>query len=198
MESLASAIGIGIAAFAATNVDDVFLLAAFFADPRLARRAVVAGQLLGIGALVAASAAAARLAVAVPPGWVALLGLAPLYLGLSRLRELLRGAPDESAPELHAERALGAQLLAVTAVTLANGGDNLGVYVPLFASSPARVPLFAATFAGMTLVWCALGHALVHNRVVGEAIRRHTHVAVPFVLAALGLYILSGVAMLFR
>ena len=59
-------VGVGIVVFASTNLDDVFLLAAFFADPRLPARSVVSGQFLGIGALVAGSAAAAWAALAVP------------------------------------------------------------------------------------------------------------------------------------
>ena len=88
MSSLVSDLGIGIVVFASTNIDDIFLLAAFFADPRLRHRSIVIGQYLGIGALVLVSALAALLALALPEGWVALLGVVPLLLGLSRLRAL--------------------------------------------------------------------------------------------------------------
>ena len=93
---------IGAALFASTNIDDVFLLMAFFSDPRLDRRAVVAGQYAGIGALVAASVLAAACAVAVAGHWIALLGLAPLAIGLHRLWSSWRGGEaakaDEDAP----------------------------------------------------------------------------------------------------
>src|ERR1700754_4142951 len=69
---------VGIVVFASTNVDDIFLLSAFFADSHLMTRNVVAGQFLGIAALVLASAAAALAALAVPAGWTALLGVVPL------------------------------------------------------------------------------------------------------------------------
>ena len=72
-----SDLGIGIVVFASTNVDDIFLLAAFFGDPRLRHRSIVIGQYLGIGALVLVSALAALLALALPDGWVALLGVVP-------------------------------------------------------------------------------------------------------------------------
>jgi cadmium resistance protein CadD (predicted permease) len=83
--SMLETVALGIVLFVTTNLDDIFLTMAFFADPGLDRRAVVVGKFLGIGLLVAASVAAAALAVAVPPEWVALLGLAPLGLGLHRL-----------------------------------------------------------------------------------------------------------------
>lgn len=53
---------VGIALFASTNIDDVFLTMAFFADPGLRPRAIVAGKYAGIAVLVAASAAAAACA----------------------------------------------------------------------------------------------------------------------------------------
>jgi cadmium resistance protein CadD (predicted permease) len=195
-------LGVAATVFASTNVDDVFLLAAFFADPRLRAPAVVLGQFLGIGALVAASAAAARAAVAVPPGYVAFLGLVPLALGLRALWALRRGADDDEdaarAAGARAAPGAGAQALAVAGVTVANGGDNLGVYIPLFAREPRLVPLYALAFALMTAVWCLAGHRLVRTRAVGARLRRYGHVALPVVLVALGAWILAGARELVR
>ncbi len=85
MGQLVAALGVGVVVFASTNVDDILLLAAFFSDPTFTRRQIIAGQFLGIAALLAASAVCASLAVAVPPGWIELLGVAPLALGLRGL-----------------------------------------------------------------------------------------------------------------
>jgi len=192
---------IGIAAFASTNIDDLFLLAAWFADARLRTRAIVIGQYLGIGALVLASALAALLALALPAGWVALLGVVPLLLGISRLLALRTdsaGADDAQPSSPQAGSALHAQVLAVAGVTVANGGDNLGVYVPLFATEFASIAIYALTFAVMTGVWCAAGFLLVRHRILGAAIRRTGHVLLPLVLVALGVYILSGALVLLR
>lgn len=187
-------LALGVVVFASTNLDDIFLLAAFFADPHLRPRAVVLGQLLGIGALVLLSAGAGLAALAVPAWAVALLGLAPLGLGLARLRELVRAraAPEEdaAADERSAEARTGSQVLAVAAVTVANGGDNLGVYIPLFADEPGLVPAWAALFAALTLLWCRLAWRLVHGRWTGAGLRRAGRVALPFVLIALGLHVL--------
>jgi len=205
MSSLISDLGIGIVVFASTNIDDIFLLAAFFADPRLRARSIVIGQYLGIGALVLVSALAALLALAFPAGWVALLGAVPLLMGLWKLLALRTDAVSaESASEEHrvqdsehhAERTLHSQVLAVAVVIVANGGDNVGVYVPLFATAFERITLYALTFAVMTGVWCALGYLLVNNKVLGGAIRRYGHVVLPVVLIALGLSILSGALVL--
>src|SRR5262245_14805097 len=64
--SLASSIGIAVIVYASTNIDDLLILAVFFADPRVHVGAVVAGRFIGLAALVLASGAAALLALVIP------------------------------------------------------------------------------------------------------------------------------------
>ena len=94
------------------------------------------------------------------------------------------------------EQGLRSQLLAVAGVTIANGGDNLGVYIPLFANSLAAIPLFVVVIGLMTLLWCFLGHVLVNNKVFGHWIRRYGHKILPVVLILLGFDILRGALVL--
>lgn len=200
MSEIVSTVGVAVAVFVTTNIDDLLILAAFFADPRVGPRAVILGQLLGIGALTLASALAALLALAVPAGVTGLLGVVPLAIGLRQLWALwrARGAPGEDDADEQEERlpATRSQVLAIAGITIANGGDNLGVYIPLFAAQPSWIGLYAFVFAALTLLWCSLGHWLVNHSVVGERIRRFGHVALPLVLIALGLYILSDALVL--
>lgn len=194
--TLALATGI----FAATNVDDVFLLTAFFADPKLRRRAIIAGQFAGIGLLTAVSIGAALLAINVRPEWTALLGLVPLALGLRKLSEL-RSSADEADAAISQERAtqdrLHSQVLAVAVVTVANGGDNLGVCIPIMATSPTVIPSFIVVFIAMTGVWCLLGFLLVRNPMSGGLVRRWGHMVLPLVLIGIGLHVLWGARGLF-
>lgn len=208
MASLGFSIGAGIVVFAATNIDDLFVLSAFFSDARYARRSVIIGQFVGIGALVLVSFLAARLAVAIPEGWIALLGLVPLVLGLYKLPAFRRCTTREpgdaekhqipsQGPEPLTGRRLSSQTLAVAAVTIANGGDNLGAYIPLFAGGPDGIPVYASVFAAMTAIWCMAGYLLVNNCLARKSIRHYGHIVLPLVLIALGLYILSGATALF-
>ena len=206
MSSLVSDVGIGIVVFASANIDDILVLAAFFADPRMHHRSIVVGQYLGIGALVLVSALASLFALALPEGWVALLGFVPLFLGVRKLLALRtdtvggdrdseeRGVQDQE----HGESGRRSQVFAVAGVTIANGGDDFGVYVPLFASDLGAIATYALTFAVMVSVWCGLGYLLVNNKVLGNKIRRYGHLILPIVLIALGVYILSGALVLFR
>ena len=58
MADIPSLIAIGIAGFAATNIDDIFLLIMFFSNSSMTFpvKQVVIGQYIGIGLLVAISA----------------------------------------------------------------------------------------------------------------------------------------------
>lgn len=171
--------------------------------PHLRRRSIIVGQFLGIATLVCASAFAALLALVVPPGWTALLGVVPLALGLQRLVALARddngAAEDEDArrAEQENEPLTRSQTLAVASVTVANGGDNLGVYIPLFASQTSAILFYSLIFATLSAVWCWLGYWLATNPLVGERLQRYALHALPFVLIGLGIYILSGALILF-
>src|SRR5687767_14157349 len=138
MEGIAS-IGVALAAFAAINIDDLLLVSACFADPSVRRRDIVLGQFLGIGLLVAASARAAVAALVIPEGWTAPLGAIPLGLGSQRWWTT-RGESSPAREHAREPRARS-QWLSIAAVTVANGGDNLAVYIPLFASSPRMIPV---------------------------------------------------------
>ena len=195
---------VGVVVFVTTEIDDLIVLAALYADPQLRNRAIFAGQILGIGALTVTSAIAAGAALAIPSGWTALLGFAPLVLGLRRLLRDEAG-DDEAIRQEHVHEgsqrtreSIYSQTVAVSSITIANGADNLGVYIPLFASAPRVVPLYALIFAAMTVIWCLIGYGVVNNPWLGEHIRRYGHIALPFVLIGLGLYILSGALVLFR
>jgi cadmium resistance protein CadD (predicted permease) len=188
-------LGTAIVVFVATSVDDILLLAALFGSALMAR-AVVAGQFIGIGVLTVVSVAAAYAATAVPAEWIRWLGMLPIALGVWLLIQLWRrrtqgdDAEDDVASERRFEVRLHSQVLAVAAITIANGGDNLSVYIPLFAKDVAVLPLYIGVFTVLTAVWCWLGYVLVKNPVGGAVMARWGHFLLPFVLIAIGAHVL--------
>jgi cadmium resistance protein CadD (predicted permease) len=177
-------IAIAAVMFAATNADDLVLLTIFFAQPGCAPRQVVMGQLAGIGALAAISYTASMLALAVPHGWIPWLGILPLIIGV---RWLYRAnADDEKAPPA------ATAWWAVAGVTMANGGDNLGVYIPAFAmQTGVQKVITGATFIALTLVWCAIAWSAVRHPTWGPTLSRICSRAAPFVLIGIGLWIVA-------
>jgi cadmium resistance protein CadD (predicted permease) len=183
-------LGLAIVAFASTNVDDIFVLVGFFADSRLRARNIVIGQYLGIGALVVVSIAASLISLFLTPAYVGLLGILPILIGIKRLVGLRHDAKEQIPPDERHSGTLG-QIAPIVVVTIANGGDNIGVYGPLFATqSTPQIAVTVIVFAVMTAVWIALAHWLLNHPKIGTPIRRHGHRAIPFVLVGLGLYIL--------
>ena len=77
-------------------------------------------------------------------------------------------------------------------MTFSNGGDNIGVYVPLFSkyNSIGEVILLTSVFLAMTAVWFASAHYFVNHPIVASRIRRIGSIVLPFVLIGLGIYIL--------
>ncbi|MFC5927798.1 cadmium resistance transporter [Micromonospora vulcania] len=176
--------------FAATDIDDIVILTLFFVTARRTGRPrpwqIVAGQYLGIGALAAASVVVATGLLVVPDPWTGLLGLLPIALGV---RALVRHDDDE-AP------AVVASTLGVAGVTIANGADNVAVYVPVFrALGPGDSAIFLLVFVLLIALWCAAGAWLGgHPRVV-RLVERAGHWLVPAIFVGIGVVILvsSGV-----
>ncbi|MEU1390121.1 MULTISPECIES: cadmium resistance transporter [unclassified Nonomuraea] len=180
--------------FAVTNIDDILILALFFAQGA-GRRGVavriVAGQYLGFLALVAVAVAAGFGATFLPGSLIPYLGLLPLALGVKAAWQAWRNHRDGDDGEPDGEPPGGPRTLEVAAVTFANGGDNIGVYVPVFATAgPAGTGGYVAVFLVLVGVWCAAGRFFATRPLVARALSRWGHVLLPVVLIGLGVLIL--------
>jgi cadmium resistance protein CadD (predicted permease) len=189
--NLAAVLGLAVVVFASTNIDDIFVLLGFLADPHFQLRNVAVGQYLGIGVLVIVSIAASLISLVFAPDHVGLLGLLPVLIGVIKLFTLLRRRDNEDAQHHEARSGSIGQIAAVAAVTIANGGDNVGIYTPLFATETARAAaVIVIAFMILTALWIGVAHLLVSHPTLGATIRRYGHIAAPFVLIGLGIYIL--------
>jgi cadmium resistance protein CadD (predicted permease) len=176
--------------FASTNIDDLFLLVGFSSDKSLTPAQVIVGQFIGIGALIALSLAVALAALAISPALVGLLGVAPILIGLVKFRSAIRHFRDDSHETTNTStKGLGA--LGVASVTIVSGGDNIGIYAPLFASQ-TRIEMVQTitVFAVLTMFWCAVSRLLISHPAVAEPVHRFGPLVMPFVLIALGTVIL--------
>ncbi len=184
-------LALGVTAFAATNVDDAFMLLLLFGDRRYRARHVFIGQAAGLALLVALSLVGALAALALPARAVGLLGLLPIAIGVKQLLERRRGGEDKPAAVAPPRASGWRQAAAVAGVTLANGGDNVGIYVSLFAARPAKeMALLLAVFAVMLAVWTAAGYALARRSALAGRLRWVGGVVMPWVLIGLGVTIL--------
>ncbi|QFU91977.1 cadmium resistance transporter [Amycolatopsis sp. YIM 10] len=186
-------IGQAAGMFAVTNLDDLVLLALYFGQAAGHRRGgirVVLGQYLGFTAILAVSIAGAFGAGLLPASVIPYLGVLPLALGIRAAWRLRRDGDNDGDGE-PGGTGTGPAVLAVAAVTFANGGDNIGVYVPVFATAGAGgLIVFAVVFLVLVALWCLLGRFFAARRVVAGALARWGHVLLPVVLIGIGLLIL--------
>jgi cadmium resistance transport/sequestration family protein len=189
MLNVLSTVAAAALAFAATNIDDIFVLMLFFAalNRGFSRWQIVAGQYAGFAALVALSLVGYFARFIAPQEWIGLLGILPIIVGLKKLLELKRQEHEEA----RVGKAGAHAVFTVAAVTFANGGDNLGIYTPLFASLTfLELLVTLAVFFLLVAVWCALGYFLGRHPAVSKVLDKYGHILSPLVLIALGLYIL--------
>jgi cadmium resistance protein CadD (predicted permease) len=131
--------------------------------------------------------------------YIGLLGLVPLGIGLKMLVAPNNEAENtvqvlESKASNQFQRLLAflpPQVLQVAAITVANGGDNIGVYVPLFASKNlVGLLIVLGAFSLLVGVWCCIAWRLVKQPTISRALGKYGDRSIPWVLMALGCYIL--------
>lgn len=196
---------LAIAAYVATNIDNLFVLLAFLAEAGRERRRVIVGQFAGSLALIGAAILAAALLTRLPAGYVGLLGILPIGVGLAKAWERF-GPGSSSAASFGAGSANPASASAppasvrggsswwtVACVAVANGSDNIAVYVPLYAShSHAGGMFISLVFIVMIGLWCAAAVWLVEHPLLGAPIRRYGTALLPLILLVIGVSVIVG------
>jgi len=179
-------IGIGITAFIASNIDDTFILIILFMTPGLSARDVTVGQFLGIIILVAVSSLAVLLSLAIPPFAIGFLGIIPIVIGVKRLLEY-----RENEAEANAQKGY-LSFLSVAAVTVSNGGDDIGVFTPLFVKYNGIVEfsLLISLLMIMTGIWCIVTYYFLRHPFIASRINALSKIVTPFALISIGIYII--------
>lgn len=186
-----TAILTGVSAYISTSLDYLFILMIVFGTvKREERLAVYFGDLLGTTVLVSVSLLFAYVLRLVPAQWVlGLLGLIPIAIGL---RFLLSGDDDDDET---IRRRLGltqSTVINVAIITVATcGADNIGIYVPLFATLDSRsLGVVLVTFVVMLTLVCILGALLGSRPVVARLLDRFGTTVTSLIYMAIGVYIL--------
>lgn len=205
MSGLVTAIPTGIAAFTATNLDDLVILTLLFSqvNATFRRRHIVIGQYLGFSTLVIASLAGFLGGLVLPSHWIGLLGLVPLAVGLNRLLNPSSDSSEEVQEETNLlnpasfASVLSPQTFSVAAITIANGSDNVGIYMPLFAHSTLEnLLVIIGVFLSLVGVWCFVTYKLTCQPAIASILSRYGNNFVPFVLIGLGVFIVLDSASL--
>lgn len=188
-QTIISAIGVYIS----TSIDYLIILIILFAQLSRNKQKwhIYAGQYLGTGLLIGVSLVAAYIVNFVPEAWmVGLLGLIPIYLGI-RFAIVGEGKEEEEIIERLEQSKANQLFWTVTLLTIASGGDNLGIYIPYFASLDWSQTLVALlVFAIGIIIFCELSRVLSSIPLIFETIEKYERIIVPLVFIPLGLYIM--------
>ncbi len=177
--------------FLVTNIDDIIVLSLFFArgtGQRGTTTRIIVGQYLGFGGILLASVAVTFGAgLFLPDEAIPYFGLIPLLLGVYAGWQVWRNGDDDD--DSLADRPISA--LAVAAVTFANGGDNIGVYVPVFlAVGTGALVAYCVVFLALVLVLVLAAKFVATRKPIADVLERWEHILFPLVLIVLGLVIL--------
>ena len=181
--------------FVATNIDDIIVLSLFYArgaGQRGTTRKILAGQYLGFGGILLAAVVVSLGARSfLPEDALPYFGLIPLALGLYAAWRAWRnrGEDDDDDEAKVAGKQVG--VLTVAAVTFANGGDNIGVYVPVFATaSTTAIIAYCLVFLALVGLLVLAAKYVATRRPIAEVLERWEHILFPLVLIGLGVVIL--------
>jgi cadmium resistance protein CadD (predicted permease) len=187
-------VGIGMSAFVATNIDDLFILMIFFAKRSFPPFQIILGQYVGMGLLIGVSLVGLLISLIIPHNLIGLIGLFPIAIGIKELLELRNKVKDDDkvAKQLSKSRWRTYLPFLVVATITFSGGEEIGIYTSLFITynGLSDIITIVAVVMVLTGVWCIIASYLVNHTFLATRSRRIANWVLPFVLIGLGIYIL--------
>jgi cadmium resistance transport/sequestration family protein len=167
-------------------------------DATFRHQHIVCGQYLGFTVLVIASLPGFFGGAIAPREWIGLLGILPIIIGIKQLLNREAETPEIQDYSASSDRGqsflfsiLNPQIYKVAGVTVANGSDNISIYIPLFAGSNiVQLGVTLGVFFVMVGIWCAVAFLLTRQPTIAAVLSRYGGYIVPFVFIGLGLWIM--------
>ncbi|PGD35739.1 cadmium resistance transporter [Bacillus wiedmannii] len=188
-------------AFTATNIDDIFILLVLFSQvktgvikkegrtvrekTKMKELYIVIGQYLGFSVITFLSIIGSLSSFFIPVSWIGLLGFVPIYMGVKGILSLRSYKRNEVIDNV------SGSIFKVALITLANGADNISIYIPMFASQNLKTNIVTLViFFTMIAIWCFISYTLLRAPILAKVLERNYHIIVPIVLIGLGVFIL--------
>ena len=150
-QDLATGFGLGLTAYAATNLDNMLLIGGLLAGG-VRRGSVAVGFAMAGSVVILLASSFTVLSYLLPPATLGYLGIVPIALGLRLL--IYHSAETESTAQV------GTGAVSVAALLAANSLDTVATFAPLFAESETIVRL--ALVAGFLASAVALFSVVLH------------------------------------
>ncbi|MBU5426786.1 cadmium resistance transporter [Tissierella pigra] len=190
-------------------------------NDKMKKSYIVTGQYLGISILVMLSLLGAFGLLILPEKYVGILGIIPIILGIKawfdskkEIQELHtknysfieedidnNGIYGKREKETHFNKIekiksflgkiIKPEILSVMLITIANGADNIGIYIPLFRSYTfGQLIITIIIFSVMIALWCFLGEKISSFPQVKEILQKYKRIIIPIVFIGLGIFII--------
>ncbi|WP_211771071.1 cadmium resistance transporter [Kutzneria sp. CA-103260] len=180
--------GQAVGAFIATNIDGFLVLLLLVA--RAAGRSggvarVFLGQFLGFAGILVLSSLAALVVSGLPHDVRPWLGLPAIALGIRAALQLRRGEDDNPAPDT------GPGVSSAATITFTKGGDNISVYVPMFAVvGLTGACAYMAIFLVLLALMCGAAWLVATKTVIAPLLSQWGPVLMPVVLIGAGILVI--------
>lgn len=190
-----NAIGTACSSFAITNIDDIFVLVTFMAEAStshtLTPLKVTIGQYVGFTVIVIVSMIGFGVSIVLPSEPIGFLGLLPILLGLwNMLGFFYPDGDDDDAVQVSTVDGMKS-IFKVASVTVMNGGDNIGTYVPLFSQvRGAEIAVYVVVYYILLGLWCLVAFLVMRQKHILKVAQKYANYVVPFLYVGLGIYIL--------
>lgn len=177
---------------------------------------ITIGQYLGFTVIVVVSMIGFGVSLALPSEPIGFLGLLPMLLGVWALFALIFDGDDDDNDdedgdavdgdgEREREEALEGDvggrnlrsrlgsfkgIFKVGSMTVINGGDNIGTYIPLFSQAKGtEIAVYVVVYYILLGVWCLAAWLVMKQRHIVKLAQKYADYVVPFLYMGLGIYI---------
>lgn len=189
------ALGTACSSFFITNIDDLFILVTFFAEATTSKSlltpsTITLGQYVGFTVILAVSMIGFAATVLLPTEPIGFLGFLPMLLGFWSLLDLL--VPEyKEEDEVKVGTGGWKAISKVATITIINGGDNMGTYIPLFSQARgADMVIYLATYYILLGALCFFAWLTMQQKDVLGVAEKYAQIVVPVLYMGLGLFIL--------
>jgi cadmium resistance protein CadD (predicted permease) len=189
-------LGLVAGSFVATNMDNLLILVVLLGANARRRSAVLLGFLCSNIAVICVSALGVAVGSVLGAGLIGYLGLAPLLLGCHMLYKSWSGQHAEDAAEKAPSNGTEPKIWLTTFVLMfSNSGDSIAVFLPLLAESGrAAILVIVCSYLVMAMLWGTLSYLISGQRELAKRIEHRAEKIVPWIMIAVGIYILMDTA----
>jgi cadmium resistance protein CadD (predicted permease) len=182
-----------VSTFAVTNLDNLIILVFLLGQSPNARQHVLMGFVAAVILVIAVSSVGILIGTLLSPSLVGYLGFGPLLIGIYILYQQLRSTENKSTAVISAMGAPSRIWLTTVVLMFSNSADSIAVLLPLLAESGSMPTLLIVSIYLLTsILWCAISIKIASNAGLAKRINDRGEKLVPWVMIAVGIYVLSN------